>query len=582
MIVSTQRNLFKDLYMSNVDDLNIHGIFKLLVEDKLIDLKSALKYQNEALANKTSLLEYLVFNKIIPAITIAKSISKNLCLPLFDLNSIELDKLPLSLISDKLIRKHNVLPLFTRDSQLYLAIDDPSKESSLKEVQFHTGLYVNPLIVETDKLLELINKLFLQKEKEVLTSYLRETQEISIIENEQNIALSSIVKEDPPVVKFINQILIDAIKKDVSDIHFEPYEKTYRIRYRQEGILNEVASPPLNLSNRIAACIKIMANLDISERRIPQDGGFKMKLSQGQSIDIRVSSCPTLAGEKLVLRILDSASTKLKVEDLGFSKLQKENFLRAINRPQGMILVTGPTGCGKTVTLYSALNILNTIKTNICTAEDPVEINLPGINQVNINHKAGLTFSTALRSFLRQDPDIIMVGEIRDLETAEIAIKAAHTGHLVLSTLHTNSAAETLTRLSNMGIPSFNIASSINLIIAQRLIRKLCEFCKTIRHDLTERCLIELGFSKEEHKNIIMYKANECNQCSGGYRGRVGLFEVMPITKAIENLIMNKGNSQDILKQAISEGMLSIYQAGLDKIKEGITTIEEVNRVTVE
>jgi len=572
--------------MSNVDILNLHGIFKLLIENNILDIKSALKYQNEALSSKTNLLEYLVFNKIIPAITIAESISKHLCLPLFDLNSINLDMLSTSIISDKLIIKHKVLPLFYRRSQLYLAIDDPSREEALKEIKFHTGLYLNPLIVETDKLLELINKLNHQKEKDVLTSYLKEAQDLKkqeiIINENKDIDFSTIPKEDHPVIKFINTILIDAIKKKVSDIHFEPFEQTYRIRYRQDGLLSEIANQPINLSNRITSCIKIMASLDISERRIPQDGSFKMKLSQNQSIDFRVSSCPTLAGEKLVIRILDSASTKLNIEELGFSSVQKENFLHAINRPQGMVLVTGPTGSGKTITLYSALDILNTETVNICTAEDPVEINLPGINQVNINNKTGLTFSSTLRSFLRQDPDIIMVGEIRDLETAEIAIKAAITGHLVLSTLHTNSAAETLTRLSNMGITSFNIASSISLIIAQRLIRKLCEACKSIRHDLNESILFDLGFSALDLNKTNLYKANGCNQCLGGYRGRIGLFEVLPITKKIENLIMNNSNAVDILKQAKIEGMQSIYQAGLNKIKEGITTIEEVNRVTIE
>ena len=384
------------------------------------------------------------------------------------------------------------------------------------------------------------------------------------------------------MVKFVNRILVDAIKKGVSDIHFEPYEREYRIRYRQDGLLNEVASPPVNLAGRISARLKVMSSLDISERRTPQDGRFKMKLSRTRSIDFRVSTCPTVAGEKIVMRILDPGIAKLGIEALGFSPAQKTHFLRAIGRPQGMILVTGPTGSGKTVTLYTALNILNTIEKNICTAEDPVEIKVPGINQVNINLKAGLTFSGTLRSFLRQDPDIIMVGEIRDLETAEIAVKAAQTGHLVLSTLHTNSAAETLTRLVNMGIPSFNIASSVSLIIAQRLVRRLCDQCKSVRDDVTVQSLIELGFPEDSAKTMKTYKANGCNQCSNGYRGRIGLFEVLPMSKEIGQMIMSGGTSLDILKQAQINGMLTVYQAGLEKIKEGITTIEEVNLVTVD
>ena len=406
--------------------------------------------------------------------------------------------------------------------------------------------------------------------------------EISSDEEEPDTESATSVTEDAPIVKFVNKILLEAIKEGASDIHFEPYEREYRIRYRQDGILHEVANPPASLASRITARIKVMSNLDISERRTPQDGGFKMKISKTRSIDFRVSTCPTTWGEKVVMRVLDPSSAKLGIEALGFNAAQKAYFVKAIERPQGMILVTGPTGSGKTVSLYTALNILNTKEVNISTAEDPVEIKVPGINQVNINPKTGLTFSGALRSFLRQDPDIIMVGEIRDLETAEIAVKAAQTGHLVLSTLHTNSAAETLNRLVNMGIPTFNIASSVTLIIAQRLARKLCDTCKAIRDDFTNSGLIELGFSEADLEDIQLYKAVGCNQCTNGYRGRVGLFEVLPMTKTLGQLIMSGGNSLDILKLAQSEGMLTIFQSGLEKAKEGITTIEEVNRVTVE
>jgi type IV pilus assembly protein PilB len=388
-------------------------------------------------------------------------------------------------------------------------------------------------------------------------------------------------EEDAPVVKFVNQILIEAINKGASDIHFEPYEEVYRIRYRLDGLLATVATPPPGLASRISARIKVMANLDIAERRIPQDGRFKMKLSHNHSVDFRVSTCPTIGGEKVVIRILDTDLTQLDISRLGLNALQKEQFFTALGKAQGMILVTGPTGSGKTVTLYTALSILNTEEKNIATAEDPVEIKIPGINQVNINPKAGLAFSKILRSLLRQDPDIIMVGEIRDLETAEIAIKAAQTGHLVLSTLHTNSAAETLTRLSNLGVPSFNIANSVSLLIAQRLARRLCDNCKVIRKNPPLNSMIELGFCEEDLKTLQLYAATGCKQCTNGYCGRLGLFEVMPMSKMMGQLIMSGGNSFDILQQAQAEKMLTIYQSGLEKIRQGLTTIEEVNRVTV-
>ena len=570
-----------------MEEDRLQGISQLLVHEKLLDKEKTLQYQQLALTNKLSLLQYLVTKNVLSAKQIAHAVARNFGVSLIDLESVDLELLPISLVSEKLIRRHNLVPLFNRGSQLFIATDDPCKQSSLKEIQFHTGLIVTPLVVETDKLNSLIDKLLHQKESQGLSDYFEESQdldelEFSADEEEKDTDPTAVSSEDAPVVKFVNRILIDAIKKGVSDIHFEPYEREYRIRYRQDGLLNEVASPPVSLSTRIAARIKVMSSLDISERRIPQDGRFKMKLSRTRSIDFRVSSCPTVAGEKIVMRILDPGSTKLGIEALGFSPVQKEHFIRSISRPQGMILVTGPTGSGKTVTLYTALNILNTIESNISTAEDPVEIKVPGINQVNINPKAGLTFSGTLRSFLRQDPDIIMVGEIRDLETAEIAVKAAQTGHLVLSTLHTNSAAETLTRLINMGVPSFNIASSVSLIIAQRLVRRLCDHCKEVREDMTPKSLIELGFTDEDVKNIKFFQAKGCAQCTNGYKGRIGLFEVMPMSKKLGQMIMSGGTSLDILKEAQNDGMLTVYQAGLENMKEGITTIEEVNRVTVE
>ncbi len=569
-----------------MDEHRLQGIGQLLVLEKLLDKSKAVELYQLAAAQKISLLQYLVQNDILSAERIALTAAQSFGVPMIDLDCVDMDAIPISLVNEKLVRRHCMIPLFSHGNNLYLATDDPSKQASLKEIQFHTGLNSNAIVVETNKLTQLIEQLLTAKESQGLSEYVDdgndlEGLEISSDDEEQENDASS-VTDDAPIVKFVNKILLDAIKGGASDIHFEPYEKDYRIRYRQDGILHEVATPPASLSSRITARIKVMSNLDISERRVPQDGGFKMKISKTRAIDFRVSTCPTANGEKVVMRVLDPGATKLGIDALGFSPLQRDQFLKAIERPQGMILVTGPTGSGKTVSLYTALNILNTSEVNISTAEDPVEIKVPGINQVNMNPKAGLTFSETLRSFLRQDPDIIMVGEIRDLETAEIAIKAAQTGHLVLSTLHTNSAAETLNRLVNMGIPTFNIASSVTLIIAQRLARKLCDQCKVVRDDFTPQGLLELGFTQADLADIKLYKGVGCSHCTGGYRGRVGLYEVLPMTKNLGQLIMTGGNSLDILKEAQAEGMLTIYQSGLEKVKQGITSIEEVNRVTVD
>lgn len=571
---------------SATDEHRLQGIGQLLVLEKLLEKDKAMELYKLAAAEKISLVQYLVKSHILSAEQIALTAAQSFGVPMMDLDSIEIDNIPINLVNEKLIRRHCMIPLFSHSNNLYLATDDPSKYASLKEIQFHTGLNTHAIVVETDKLILLIEKLLTAKESQGLSEYMDDSSDLEGFEisneEDQESETPTSVSDDAPIVKFVNKILLEAIKKGASDIHFEPYEKDYRIRYRQDGILHEVATPPVSLSTRITARIKVMSNLDISERRIPQDGGFKMKISKTRSIDFRISTCPTANGEKVVMRVLDPASTKLGIEALGFNAKQRELFLKAIDRPQGMILVTGPTGSGKTVSLYTALNILNTPEVNISTAEDPVEIKVPGINQVHINPKAGLTFSGALRSFLRQDPDIIMVGEIRDLETAEIAVKAAQTGHLVLSTLHTNSAAETLNRLVNMGVPTFNIASSVTIIIAQRLARKLCENCKTLRDDFTPQSLIELGFSEADIPDVKLYKPCGCNQCAGGYRGRVGLYEILPMNKKLGQMIMNGANSLELLKEAQAAGMITIYQSGLEKIKQGITTIEEVNRVTVE
>ena len=506
---------------------------------------------------------------------VASGFSQRFGLPLRELDRVSLDSLPLSLIHEKLITRLRVIPLYKQHSQLFIATDEPLNQASLKEIQFHTGMSVHPIIIEKDTLNSFIKRLLNAQESQGLETCFKTTKTLDEIEYTSEI-------DDAPIVKFVNRILMEAINKNVSDIHFEPYEHEFRIRYRLDGLLYQTSSHSISLAPRITARIKIMANLDISERRVPQDGRFKIPLSSEKSMNFRVNTCPTMSGEKIVVRILNPEATNLGIEALGFNAWQQHTFLRHIHRPQGLILVTGPTGSGKTATLYSALNSLNTIDVNISTVEDPVEIKLCGINQVNINPKAGLDFSNALRSFLRQDPDIIMVGEIRDVETAEIALKAAQTGHLVLSTLHTNSAAQTLTRLLNMGIPSFNIANSVSLIIAQRLVRRLCDACKLIRNDTTPNSLIELGFSSADALTLQFYKAVGCHQCTHGYRGRMGLFEVLPMSKSLGQLIMSGGNSLDIQKLAIADGMRTIYQSGLEKIKAGLTTIEEINRVTMD
>lgn len=554
------------------DEQRLQGIGQLLVQEQLLEKSEALSYYQLASAENISFILFLVKNKLLHAELIAMTAAQYFGVPMMDLDCIGIDSLPIHLVHEKLIKKHTMIPLFLRGTQLYLATDDPSKQAALKEIQFHTGLNSKAIVVETDKLHQLINHLYFPKESQ---------EEVNLLElSDEETDLYD--TEDAPIVKYVNKILIQAIQKGASDIHFEPYERDYRIRYRLDGILHEIAAPPLNLASRIAARIKIMSNLDIAERRLPQDGGFKMNTTLNHSIDFRVSTCPTTAGEKVVIRILDSVAAKLDVETLGLNTDQKNLFLKTIQKPQGMILVTGPTGSGKTVTLYTALTILNTNTINISTAEDPVEIKVPGINQVNINPKAGLSFSGILRSFLRQDPDVIMVGEIRDLETAEIAIKAAQTGHLVLSTLHTNSAAETLNRLINMGIPSFNIASSVSLIIAQRLARRLCEHCKVLRKDINHQSAIELGYSESDLKDFKLYKAVGCLKCTDGYKGRIALFEILPMSKPLEQLVMTGANSRELLQCAQKEGMITMYQSGLEKTKQGITSIEEVNRITID
>ena len=548
-----------------------------IVTREMVDTISA-----DFIRQKKPFVRYLVEDKNINAEQIASTLSRSFGCPLIDLNSFDTSLVPEGIRNEKLVRKHSALPLFLRGKVLFVAMSDPTNHDALEEIQFNTGFSTELVLANETSLMACIDQV-LEADSDALDITDMDAEELAGIDvqddhqEDDNIAVGD--KEDAPIVVYINKILLDAIRKGASDLHFEPYEKSYRIRFRVDGILTEVAKPPVSLSSRMAARLKVMSKLDIAERRVPQDGRIKLALSKKKSIDFRVSTLPTMWGEKVVMRILDSSSAMLGIEMLGYAPEQKKIYMDALAQPQGMILVTGPTGSGKTVSLYTGLNILNTEERNISTAEDPVEINLEGVNQVQINTRAGLTFPGALRSFLRQDPDIVMVGEIRDLETAEIAIKAAQTGHLVLSTLHTNSAAETLTRLLNMGVPSYNVASSISVIIAQRLARRLCIQCKTEEH-IPESELLTQGFLPEQISTIKLYKPVGCDLCTGGYKGRVGIYEVIKISDVTANLIMSGANSLDIAAQCQREGYKNLRQSGLEKAALGVTSLEEINRVT--
>ncbi|MGH8454676.1 MAG: type IV-A pilus assembly ATPase PilB, partial [Nevskiales bacterium] len=498
--------------------------------------------------------------------------------------SLDLGQAPVKDVSEKLIRDHHALPVFVRGKRMFVALSDPTNLQALDEIKFNVGMPTEPILVEEDKLNKAIDQALsaASTSMEELGDTDLDNVELSAGEDASGEGeASSGDVDDTPIVRFVNKMLLDAIQKGVSDIHFEPYEKKYRVRYRLDGVLQEISSPPVALGMRLAARLKVLARLDLAERRIPQDGRIKLNLSKTKSIDFRVSTCPTLFGEKVCLRINDASAAQMGIDSLGYEPLQKELYLKALARPQGMILVTGPTGSGKTVSLYAGLNVLNTPDTNISTAEDPAEINLPGTNQVNVNPKVGLTFASALRAFLRQDPDVIMVGEIRDLETAEIAIKAAQTGHMVLSTLHTNDAPQTLTRLLNMGVPAYNIASSVSLIIAQRLGRRLCKFCKR-RAEIPAEELIREGFRADEIDSLELYEPAGCDQCNAGYKGRVGIYQVMPVNDAIGRIIMEGGNAIDIADQARKDGVDDLRASGLNKVRQGVTSLAEVNSVTVD
>jgi len=561
---------------------HLSGLAKRLVMDGLLAEELATEAQQKALKSREPFVSYLVVNKILDSSSIASSACQEFGTPLFDLNAMELDAAPVSLVDEKLIRQHHTLPLFKRGNRLFVAVSDPTNLQALDEIKFHTGISTETILVEEDKLVKAIEQALDSADTSMTDLLDEDLDNLDISSGDDDNAVDDSRDadiDDTPVVRFVNKVLLDAINKGASDIHIEPYEKNFRIRFRQDGVLHEVAAPPVNMATRLVSRLKVMSKMDIAERRKPQDGRIKMALSKKRAIDFRVNSCPTLFGEKVVLRILDPTSAQLGIDMLGYEAEQKNLYMENLNKPYGMILVTGPTGSGKTVSLYTGLNILNTADRNISTCEDPVEINLSGINQCNMNPKAGLTFASALRAFLRQDPDIIMVGEIRDLETAEIAIKAAQTGHMVMSTLHTNDAPQTLTRLANMGVPPYNIASSVNLIIAQRLARRLCSSCKK-PVDIPREALLEEGFKEEELNELTLYGAVGCDQCADGYKGRVGIYQVMPVSEAIGRIIMENGNALQLADQARKEGVADLRASGLKKVHDGVTTLEEINRVT--
>lgn len=555
-------------------------LFKRLVQLGLLNGDQATKIVTDKGGQFKNLPELLITEKLIKADELARAAAGISHAISLDLDHFDIEYVPEELRNEKLVRKTDMLPLGKRGRTMFLAVVDPTNIQTIEDFEFNTGLNAEVVVVEYDKLHRLIDKLFDSSMGGDFSESDWDLGSMGIAQEEEEETQGvQVDKEDQPIIAFINKMLLDAIRKGASDLHFEPYEKSYRIRFRIDGILHEMASPPVALSTRLSARLKVMSRLDIAEKRVPQDGRIKLKLSAKKSIDFRVSTLPTLWGEKIVMRILDSDSAMLGIDVLGYEENQKQLYLDALAQPQGMILVTGPTGSGKTVSLYTGLAILNTSETNISTAEDPVEINLPGVNQVQVNPRAGLTFASALKAFLRQDPDVVMVGEIRDLETAEIAIKAAQTGHLVLSTLHTNSAPETLTRLLNMGVPSYNVASSVSLIIAQRLARRLCGQCKQ-PEVLPEAELLRQGFTPQQLPNVKVFKPVGCEHCTNGYKGRVGIYEVMPVSAKMADIIMQGGNSLDIATQAQAEGVNNLRQSGLIKAAAGLTSLAEVNRVT--
>ena len=564
---------------------NLAGLPRRLVQDGIISEEKLHEAIGAAKKDKLPLIAYLVGADLADARAVAVAASHEFGVPLLDLDAIEIDLEVVRTVDQKLINKHRVLPLVRRGQRIFLAITDPTNLQAIDDIKFATSLRVDPVVVEQDKLEDRINAAIEAVDTTMSglddDDFDLENLDVTGEDDEPDADEHDDIA-DAPVVRFVNKVLLDAIKRGASDVHFEPYEKFFRVRTRLDGVLSEVAQPPVVLAQKVCARLKVMSRMDIAERRVPQDGRIKMRLSKNRAIDFRVNSCPTLYGEKIVLRILDPASAKIGIEKLGYEDEQRLLFEKHLAKPYGMILVTGPTGSGKTVSLYTGLGILNTEDRNISTAEDPAEINLPGVNQVNVNPKVGLTFASALRAFLRQDPDVIMVGEIRDLETAEIAIKAAQTGHLVLSTLHTNDAPKTLTRMVDMGVKPYAIATSVSLIIAQRLARVLCNNCKEVK-DIPREALEKEGFTAEEiESDLTIFGPKGCKQCNDGYKGRIGIFQVMEVSEAIARIIMEGGNSMQIADQAVAEGVINLRQSGLNKVKGGVTSLEEINRVTIE
>lgn len=562
------------------------GLAQQLISDGVVSEANMKTAQIESQEQKIGLVPYLVDNKLADSYHLAQMLSQAFGDPLFDLDALSTDVIPKDLVDEKIVRKFNALPLFKRGQRLFVALSDPTRVDAIDAIAFNSRLSIETIVVEENKLKKRIESVYadtMQSFDSFSDSDLNVGFEDGDEGNDNGETKLSDGVDEAPVVKFVNKMLVDAIRMGASDLHFEPYEKSFRVRFRVDGVMEKIANPPVQLAGKIAARLKVMSQMDISERRVPQDGRIKLKISKTKAIDFRVNSLPTLFGEKIVLRILDPSSAMLGIDALGYEPDQQEMFLEALHKPQGMLLITGPTGSGKTVSLYTGINILNTGATNISTAEDPVEINLEGINQVNVNAKVGLTFANALKSFLRQDPDIVMVGEIRDLETAEIAIKAAQTGHMVLSTLHTNSAPETLTRLRNMGVASFNIATSVNLVIAQRLARRLCKNCKK-PINIPRQSLLEIGFTDADLDNPdnVIYEPVGCNECREGYKGRVGIYEVMKVSPDISRIIMEDGNAIDIKDAALKNDFRDLRRSGVLKVLQGVTSIQEMMRVTSE
>ncbi|EIL97333.1 type IV-A pilus assembly ATPase PilB [Rhodanobacter sp. 115] len=562
--------------------VGLSGIARRLVTEGLMPESDVRQAVADSGQQKASLTNWLLDRNLVDSMVLTRLASVEFGMPMMDVASIPPANMPLNLISEALLSKHHALPLLKRGKRLYVGIADPMQLHALDEIKFHSNCMVEPILVERSQLNRVIESAISAMNNVMPDLGSDELDELALESASDDDAPSSGVDatgDEAPVVKFVNKILVDAIRRGASDIHFEPFESMYRVRLRMDGMLRAVASPPMKLANRISSRLKVMAGLDIAERRVPQDGRIKLNLSKNRSMDFRVSSLPTLFGEKIVLRILDSSSAKLGIDKLGYEEEQKKLYLDAIAKPYGMVLVTGPTGSGKTVSLYTALNILNTNERNISTVEDPVEIRVEGINQVQQNVKRGMTFAAALRSFLRQDPDVIMVGEIRDLETAEIAIKAAQTGHMVLSTLHTNDAAQTISRLMNMGIAPYNITASVTLIIAQRLARRL-HHCKKPM-DLPPQVLLDAGYSQADiDAGLTIYEAVGCDECNEGYKGRVGIYQVMPMLEDIQKIVLQGGNAMQIAEVARKAGINDLRASALKKVKDGVTSLAEIDRVT--